>query len=111
MLTDSTALQERDAKDILKPWATPELRAEIEKKHQMDDHSRVTGDKEDFEAYRQQRIKVTAMVRAAKLEYIGLQEEQVRGGSRESEQGACTAGRRWLDGSRHKACEKREISR
>ena len=85
--------QERDANDMLKPWVTPELRAEIQKKHEMHSSSRKSGDPKEFEAFKAQRNKVTAMLRAAKLEYIGLHEEQV-GGERRGGTGRLASRRR-----------------
>ena len=43
----------------------------------MHSSSRKSGDPKDFEAFKLQRNKVTAMLRAAKMEYIGLHEEEV----------------------------------
>lgn len=68
--------KERDANDMLKPWVTPELREEIQKKHEMHSASRKSGEPSDFDAFKQQRNKVSSMLRAAKLEYIGLHDEE-----------------------------------
>ena len=62
-----------------KPWVTPALRDEIQKKYELHAASRKSEDPKDFEAFKEQRNKVTSMLRAAKMEYIGLHEEQVRG--------------------------------
>ena len=59
-----------------RPWVTEALRAEIMKKSELQAISFKTDKKEDFEAYKEQRTKVVAMLRAAKMEYIGMQDEQ-----------------------------------
>ncbi|XP_037090101.1 DNA-binding protein K10-like [Pollicipes pollicipes] len=73
--TKSKTEKERDALDLMKPWVTDELRAEIKKKHEMHSKSRESKDASDFEAFKEQRNKVSAMLRAAKMEYIGLHDE------------------------------------
>jgi len=68
--------RDRDAAILIKPWVTEEMREEIKKKHEMHAASRKSEDPKDFEAFKEQRNKVTAMLRAAKLEYIGNHPEE-----------------------------------
>ena len=70
--------QERDEIALSRPWITDALRAEIKKKSELQDISMKTKSEKDFDAFKEQRTKVGNMLRAAKLEYIGMQDEQVR---------------------------------
>ena len=81
---------------MMKPWVNDELRAEIEKKHAMHSASRKSGNPDDFEAFKLQRNKVTNMLRAAKLEYIGMHPEEVRERSAPPEEQLGTGGSMFL---------------
>lgn len=62
---------------MTRPWVTEAMCAEIRKKHELQDISFRTKAEEDFNKFKEQRTKVTNMLRAAKLEYIGSQDETV----------------------------------
>ena len=51
---------------------------EIKKKGELQDISLKTKEEKDVEAFKEQRTKVGQMLRIAKMEYIGMQDEQVR---------------------------------
>ena len=57
---------------------TEALRAEIYKKHAMQDKCVNSQATAALEAFKEQRSKVNGMVKAARLEWVGAQDEQVR---------------------------------
>ena len=71
--------QQRDKVALTRPWVNDALKAEIQKKSELQEISLKSQKEEDFNAFKEQRAKVGLMLRAAKMEYIGMQEEQVRG--------------------------------
>ncbi|XP_043192406.1 formin-like protein 20 [Amphibalanus amphitrite] len=68
--------KQRDEIALSRPWINDTLRAEIKKKSELQAISMKSKSEKDFEAFKEQRNKVGNMLRAAKLEYIGMQEEE-----------------------------------
>jgi len=68
--------KEKDELALSRPWITDALKAEILKKAELQALSLGSKDEKDFEAFKEQRTKVGNMLRAAKMEYIGMQDEQ-----------------------------------
>jgi len=66
----------KDAINLKKPWMTEALRAEIYKKHAMQDKCVNSQATAALEAFKEQRSKVNGMVKAARLEWVGAQDEQ-----------------------------------
>lgn len=60
-----------------KPWVTEGMKNEIIKKHKLHQKAKKTKSKEDWDEFKEQRNKVTTMLREAKLEYIGAHPEEV----------------------------------
>lgn len=59
-----------------KPWVTEAMKNEIMKKHKLHQKAKKTKSKEDWDGFKEQRNKVTTMLREAKLEYIGAHPEE-----------------------------------
>jgi len=59
-----------------KPWVTDAMKNEIMKKHKLHQKAKKSKLREDWDAFKEQRNKVTTMLREAKLEYIGAHPEE-----------------------------------
>lgn len=62
--------------EMNKPWVTDGMKNEIMKKHKLHQKAKKTKSKEDWDEFKEQRNKVTTMLREAKLEYIGAHPEE-----------------------------------
>ncbi|XP_076057664.1 uncharacterized protein LOC143035058 isoform X2 [Oratosquilla oratoria] len=62
--------------EMNKPWITEAMKNEIMKKHKLHQKAKKSKSKEDWDAFKEQRNKVTTMIREAKLEYIGAHPEE-----------------------------------
>nr|XP_045605860.1 pre-mRNA 3' end processing protein WDR33-like [Procambarus clarkii] len=62
--------------EMNKPWVTEGMKNEIMKKHKLHQKAKKTKSKADWDEFKEQRNKVTTMLREAKLEYIGAHPEE-----------------------------------
>merc|ERR1719187_113580 len=62
--------------EMNKPWVTDAMKNEIMKKHKLHQKAKKSKLREDWDAFKEQRNKVTTMLREAKLEYIGAHPEE-----------------------------------
>lgn len=72
----STIKQKDKQGEMNKPWVTEAMKNEIMKKHKLHQKAKKTKNKDDWDAFKEQRNKVTTMLREAKLEYIGAHPEE-----------------------------------
>lgn len=72
-----TTIKQKDKQgEMNKPWVTEGMKNEIMKKHKLHQKAKKTKSKDDWDAFKEQRNKVTTMLREAKLEYIGAHPEE-----------------------------------
>lgn len=62
--------------EMNKPWVTDAMKNEIMKKHKLHQKAKKSKLREDLDIFKEQRNKVTTMLREAKLEYIGAHPEE-----------------------------------
>lgn len=72
----ATIKQKDKQGEMNKPWVTEGMKNEIMKKHKLHQKAKKTKSKDDWDAFKEQRNKVTTMLREAKLEYIGAHPEE-----------------------------------
>lgn len=75
--TGITMIKSKDKQgEMNKPWVTEGMKNEIMKKHKLHQKAKKTKSKADWDEFKEQRNKVTTMLREAKLEYIGAHPEE-----------------------------------